>query len=123
MLVDPEIKYRRLLDPGASLDDLRRQIEDENTEDVVVDTNNLLLNLVRGSGTVLEDFKLQHRRMDVEKELAELVRRYLRLDQNVLADPDIEKKVIIQGPARADRAAEVEAVEYDEAPRVQPPDS
>jgi hypothetical protein len=121
LLIDPEIKYRRLLDPHAPLADLQRQLEDDNTEDIVVDTNNLWLNLVKGSGTVLEDFKLEHRRIDVELARAELMRRYLRLDQNVLADPDIEKKVIIQGPARAGSAAEHEASE-DPAPVPAPPE-
>jgi hypothetical protein len=82
----------------------------------VVDTNNLWLNLVKGTGTVLEDFKLEHRRIDVEVARAELARRYLRLDRNLLADPDIEKKVIIKGPARAARAAEDEAAADDAPP-------
>jgi hypothetical protein len=123
LLVDPEIKYRRLLDPQASLDQLRQEIEDENTDDIVVDTNNLWLNLVKGAGTVLEDFKLEHRRIDVESARAELVRRYLRLDQNVLGDPDIEKKIVIQGRASAVGAAVNEGLGDDvpPAPPAPPP--
>lgn len=121
LLVDPELKYRRLLDPLLTIAEAQQQIDDDNTEDIVVDTSNLWLNLIKGSGTVLEDFKLEHRRIDVETARAELIRRYLRLDQNVLADPDIEKKVIIHGPANATRVAEGEAVLEDPPPAPAPP--
>jgi len=71
---------------------------------VLVDTNNLIVDVVPGTGSVLEEFKRAHRALDVLKASAEIQaleleneRRRLRLDQGVLFDPDVDS-ITIEGP-------------------------
>lgn len=96
-LVDPEIKYRMALEPYRRVQELEQALDDENTQDIVVDTTNLWLSLLPGTGSILEGFKLQHRQLDVEIARTELARRLLRLYDARLGDPDIEKQVLIRG--------------------------
>lgn len=71
---------------------------------VVVPTNSLYIEALPGKHPVLEDFKLLHRAIDVKKVQAEV--RHAELENIRLAarslkgeyeDPDIEKKIVIEG--------------------------
>jgi len=78
-------------------------------EEIVVPTDSLYLELLPGENPNLEDFKLMHRAIDVKKVQAETrkmelenIRAAARLlhaesDITLLEDPDIEKKIVIQG--------------------------
>src|SRR5262249_9958945 len=73
---------------------------------VVVPTNSLYIECLVGTHPLLEDFKLMHRALDVKKVQAEV--RHAELENIRLAapalegerdDPDIEKKIVIEGSA------------------------
>jgi len=73
---------------------------------VIVPTNSLYIECLVGTHPLLEDFKMIHRALDVKKVQAEV--RHAELENIRLAaralegereDPDIEKKVVIEGPA------------------------
>ena len=75
----------------------------KNDELIVVPTGQLFIEALPGTQPLLEKFKLQHRRLDVEKVRGDVLRsglenlRYLdRLEADILDDPETEKKVIIQ---------------------------
>jgi hypothetical protein len=75
-----------------------------NGEEIIVPTGSLFIEALPGAHPILEDFKLMHRAIDVKKAQAELrkaelenVRLAARLLGNELEDPDIEKKILIQG--------------------------
>jgi hypothetical protein len=77
-----------------------------NEEEIIVPTGSLFIEALPGAHPILEDFKLMHRAIDVKKAQAELrkaelenIRLAARLLGNVLGDPDIEKKIVIQGDA------------------------
>ncbi len=74
---------------------------------VIVPTTSLFIEAVPGKHPLLEDFKLVHRALDVKKVQAEV--RHAELENVRLAsralkgkdeDPDIEKKIIIQGDSK-----------------------
>jgi len=71
---------------------------------VVVPTSSLYIEALVGTHPLLEDFKLIHRALDVKKVQAEV--RHAELENIRLAaralrgedeDPDIEKKIVIEG--------------------------
>jgi hypothetical protein len=75
---------------------------------VVVPTTSLYIEALVGSHPLLEDFKLIHRALDVKKVQSEV--RHAELENIRLAaralegereDPDIEKKIVIEGEAAA----------------------
>jgi hypothetical protein len=77
-----------------------RPVDDE----IVVPTGSLFIEALPGSHPILEDFKLQHRAIDVKKVQAEVrhaelenVRLAARLLAKEREDPDIEKKIVIEG--------------------------
>jgi hypothetical protein len=76
----------------------------KDNELVIVPTNSLYIECLVGTHPLLEDFKLIHRALDVKKVQAEV--RHAELENIRLAaralegereDPDIEKKIIIEG--------------------------
>lgn len=75
-----------------------------NNEEIVVPTDSLFIEALPGVHPILEDFKLIHRAIDVKsaqedarrKEL-ENVRFAARILAGELDDPEIEKKIIIEG--------------------------
>lgn len=76
----------------------------QEKELVIVPTRSLYIEALPGKHPILEDFKLVHRAIDVKKVQAEVrhaelenVRLAARTLVGELEDPDIEKKVIIEG--------------------------
>lgn len=75
-----------------------------NGDEVVVPTNSLFIEVLPGTHPLLENFKLRHRELDVYK-AQEDVRRAgleaLRLASRLInaerEDPDIEKKIVVEG--------------------------
>lgn len=75
-----------------------------NGEEVVVPTNSLFVEVLPGSHPLLENFKLRHRELDVYKAQAEIrgaslgnLRLAMRLLSSELGDPDIDKRIVIEG--------------------------
>lgn len=73
-------------------------------EEIVVPTGSLFIEALPGKHPILEDFKLMHRAIDVKKVQAEVryaelenLRSAARLVADELEDPNIEKKIIIEG--------------------------
>jgi hypothetical protein len=73
---------------------------------VIVPTQSLYIEALPGTHPLLEEFKLLHRALDVKKVQGEV--RHVELENLRLAaralrgkveDPDIEKKVLIEGEA------------------------
>jgi hypothetical protein len=76
----------------------------KDNELVVVPTSSLYIECLVGTHTLLEDFKLAHRALDVKKVQAEVrhaelenVRLAARALKGNVEDPDIEKKVVVEG--------------------------
>jgi hypothetical protein len=75
-----------------------------NGDEVTVPTDSLFIEILPGAHPLLEDFKLRHRQLDVLK-VAEEVRKgrfeNLRLAARLLheerEDPDVEKKIVVEG--------------------------
>src|SRR5262249_30582876 len=74
------------------------------SELVIVPTSSLYIEALVGTHPLLEDFKLVHRALDVKKVQGEVrhaelenVRLAARTLKGKLADPDIDKKVLIEG--------------------------
>lgn len=91
-------------------DEIKKMIIDRLTsgrpEDdrVVVPTGSLYMEALPGTHTLLENFKLQHRILDVKKVQGEVrhaelenVRLAARTLKGKYEDPDIEKKIVIEG--------------------------
>lgn len=81
---------------------------DEMSRRVVLDTNNLMMDIITGDGTTLEQFKLAHRGIDVLKALKEYEklnlenqRRNALLGEDKYGDPDIERVVVVKGDTDA----------------------
>lgn len=81
------------------------RLEDEL---IVVPTGQLFIEALKGEHVLLEDFKHKHRGMDLRKVNEEVraaqlenLRKVARLvaDEPIYDDPDIEKKVVVEGPA------------------------
>lgn len=97
---------------NARRDDFKKMLMDRLTSSrkdndlVIVPTNSLYIECLVGTHPLLEDFKLIHRALDVKKVQAEVRRAELeniRLAARALEgereDPDIEKKIVIEGGA------------------------
>jgi hypothetical protein len=83
----------------ALLQDPQRQ-----AEEIVVPTDSLFIEALPGAHPVLEDFKLIHRAVDVKKAQSdareselENLRLAARLLGGELEDPDVERKIVIEG--------------------------
>jgi len=79
-----------------------RLLSKQNPEMVIVPSNSLYIEALPGTHPLLEDFKLMHRAIDVKKAQAELrkaelenLRLAARLANGELADPDIDKVVVV----------------------------
>ncbi len=79
----------------------------QGSETVILPTGQLYMEALKGEQTLLEDFKLAHRGMDVLKVQEEVrtqrldnLRRAARIVADVpnLEDPDVEKTVVVHGP-------------------------
>ena len=78
-----------------------------STDEIIVPTGQLFIEALPGTHPLLEDFKLAHRVQDVRKVMAEvrhaelenlrLAARLAAMDKKLLEDPDIERKVTIDG--------------------------
>ncbi len=71
---------------------------------VIVPSNSLYIEALPGTHPLLEDFKLIHRAVDVKKAQAEArhaelenLRLAARLANAELGDPDVEKKIVVEG--------------------------
>lgn len=100
---DPDVfkKYRKQF-KQLLMDRLTSARKDEDL--VIVPTKSLYIECLVGTHPLLEDFKLIHRALDVKKVQAEVRRAELeniRLAARALEgereDPDIEKKIVIEG--------------------------
>ncbi len=76
-------------------------------EEIIVPTDSLYIEALPGTHPVLEDFKLLHRAMDVLKVKEDVreaglenIRGAARLLAGEREDPDIEKKIVIEGDAQ-----------------------
>ena len=83
----------------------------EITRAVLLDTNNLVIDILPGKGTVLERFKLVHRAVDVLKAMEEKEhihlenrRRKKLVDSGKLVDPYIGKVTVV---ADADKLSDI----------------
>jgi hypothetical protein len=77
-----------------------------NGDEIVIPTNSLFIEILPGTHPLLENFKLRHRELDVYKVQSEVrkaelenLRLAARLLDSKLEDPDIEKKIVIEGAA------------------------
>ncbi len=77
-----------------------------NGDEVIVPTDSLFIEMLPSDKSLLEDFKLKHRQMDVMKVRAEVreqelenIRYAARLLGEDYSDPDIEKRIHIDGDA------------------------
>ncbi|MEO8773148.1 MAG: hypothetical protein ABI263_00380 [Gelidibacter sp.] len=75
-----------------------------NRDEITVPTNSLFIEALPGSHTLLEDFKLRHRKLDVFKVQAEVrkmelenIRYAARLLNEEREDPDVDKRIIVEG--------------------------
>jgi len=71
---------------------------------IIVPTSSLYIEAMPGTHPLLEDFKLKHRVIDVQKAKAETrklelenLRYASRLLNNELGDPDVDKQVVVEG--------------------------
>jgi hypothetical protein len=85
---------------AAMLQLLSNQVE----QMVIVPSDQLYIEALPGTHPILEDFKLMHRALDVKKVQAEVrkaelenLRLAARLASGEYGDPDIEKKIVIEG--------------------------
>jgi hypothetical protein len=90
------------------------------SEEIIVPTGQLFMEALPGAHPLLEDFKLRHRALDLERAVvdvkvreAELLRRAARLVADDLADPDIEQRIEVSGTDTA--------VDIDVPPVTPPP--
>jgi hypothetical protein len=77
-----------------------------NGDEVIVPANSLFIEILPGTHPLLENFKLRHRELDVYKVQADVrkaelenLRLAARLLNEEREDPDIDKKVVIEGSA------------------------
>lgn len=77
-----------------------------NGDEIVVPTNSLFIECLPGERPLIENYKLRHRELDVFKVQAEVRKAELenlrfaaRLLNAEHEDPDIEKKIVVQGDA------------------------
>jgi hypothetical protein len=74
------------------------------SDEVIVATNALFIEALPGAHPLLEDFKLAHRLMDVEKAREETrkmklesLRYAARILDNSFEDPEIDRQIVISG--------------------------
>ncbi len=74
-----------------------------NGDEIVVPTNSLYIEVMTSSNTLLEDFKLQHRQMDVDKASEEVAMQSLenlryakRILLDRLEDPHVDRRVAVR---------------------------
>jgi hypothetical protein len=79
------------------------------SEEVVVPTGQLFMEALPGAHPLLEDFKLQHRAVDLKRALNDLglqemeaLRRAARLLDGDLSDVDVDQRIEISGPGTVD---------------------
>jgi hypothetical protein len=77
-----------------------------NNDVVIVPTSSLYMEALPGTHPLLENFKLDHRAIDVQKAQADVRKEELenlryaaRILSAQLADPDIDKKIVVEGDA------------------------
>ena len=77
---------------------------DKEKETVIVPTESLYIEALPGKHSLMEDFKLLHRAVDVKKAQAEVIHAELenirlsaRMLNNELEDADIDKKIVVEG--------------------------
>jgi hypothetical protein len=75
-----------------------------NGDEIILPTNSLYIEVLTSANTLLEDFKLEHREWDVYKvqeevrmQALENLRYAKRILLNELEDPNIEKRISVQG--------------------------
>lgn len=75
-----------------------------NGDEIILPTNSLYIEVLTSANTLLEDFKLEHREWDVYKvqeevrmQALENLRYAKRILLNELDDPNIEKRISVQG--------------------------
>lgn len=105
---------KETLPPEEFNDALKEQLREQykrlltsplrNSEEIIVPTGNLFIEALPGEHPILENFKLMHRAIDVKKVQAEVRKmemENLRMAARLLAeeyeDPDIERKIVIEG--------------------------
>ncbi len=98
--IKPE--FKQLLIDRLSSPDLDGEL-------VIVPTSSLYIECLVGTHPLLEDFKLIHRALDVKKVQAEVrhselenIRLAARALEGEREDPDIEKKIVVEGAADVD---------------------
>jgi hypothetical protein len=81
-----------------------RLLSDQTEQMVIVPSGQLYIEALPGTHPILEDFKLIHRALDVKKVQAEVrhaelenLRLAARLANGEYGDPDVEKKIVIEG--------------------------
>jgi len=81
-----------------------RLLSDQTEQMVIVPSDQLYIEALPGKHPILEDFKLIHRALDVKKVQAEVrhaelenLRLAARLASGEYGDPDVEKKIVIEG--------------------------
>jgi hypothetical protein len=79
-------------------------LSNETEQMVIVPSDQLYIEALPGTHPILEDFKLMHRALDVKKVQAEVrhaelenLRLAARLASGEYGDPDVEKKIVIEG--------------------------
>lgn len=101
-------------DPGIFTDEVKKKYRDllikrlmdphRDKDIVIVPTDSLYIEALPGKHPILEDFKLIHRVVDVKKAQSEVrheelenIRLAARAVKGEFEDPDIEKKIVIEG--------------------------
>jgi hypothetical protein len=89
-----EKKYDSLVNSSSAIQD----------EEIIIPTGSLFIEALPGVHPILENFKLLHRAIDVKKVQAEVrkaelenLRLAARITTEEYEDPDIEKKIVIEG--------------------------
>lgn len=106
------LKTQEGFDYAAVKDELERQLKQllmdplRDGEEIVVPTDSLYIEALVGAHPLIEDFKLRHRALDVMKVKAEVrqvelenLRKAARLAAGERDDPDIDRKIVIEGAA------------------------
>lgn len=79
------------------------------SEEIVVPTGQLFIEALPGAHPLLEDFKLQHRAVDLKRaqndltlQEMEALRRVARLAEGDFSDADVDQRIQISGPGSVD---------------------
>lgn len=75
-----------------------------NGDEIIVPTDSLYIEMMVSANSLLEDFKLKHRELDVDKvreevqmQALENLRLAKRILTDKLEDPKIDKKIVVEG--------------------------